>query len=89
VAGATFAATLRGQPTFLNLDRPHPDQPFTVVIWGDDRPVFGRPEDDLAGRPICVTGLIRMHRGKPEIVVRRREEIAAGGGTDLPPGGRP
>lgn len=89
VAGATFARTIRGQPTFLNLDRPHPDQPFTVVIWGDDRPAFGDPEVEFAGRAICVTGLIRLYKGKPEIVVRRPGEISTGGVTDPPPGRRP
>jgi endonuclease/exonuclease/phosphatase family metal-dependent hydrolase len=77
VAGASFARSIRGQPTFLNLDRPYPDQAFTVVIWGDDRPGFGRPESTLAGRAICVTGIIRMHRGRPEITVRRPAEITA------------
>ena len=89
VAGATFARAVPGEPTFLNLDRPHPDQPFAVVIWGDDRPAFGEPEIRFAGRSVCVTGLIRLFGGKPEIVVRRPEEITTGGRTDLPPGGRP
>ena len=40
---------LRGGLTFLNLDRPWPDQPFTIVIWGVDRPGFGRPETELDG----------------------------------------
>ena len=89
VAGATFARTIPGQPTFLNLDRPYPDQPFTVVIWGDDRPGFGEPENRFTGRPICVTGLIRLHKGKPEIVVRRPGEIVISGVADRPRGGRP
>jgi len=89
VAGASFARSVRGQPTFLNLDRPHPDQPFSVVIWGDDRPAFGEPERSFAGRRICATGLIRLHKGKPEIVVRRPDEIAVGPESGPPPGGQP
>src|SRR5690606_32938228 len=33
VASATFAARSRGQPTFINLARPYPNQVFTIVIW--------------------------------------------------------
>ena len=89
VAGTTFAREVRGQPTYLNLDRPYPDQPFAVVIWGDDRPLFGEPERRFAGRPVCATGIIRLHRGKPEIAVRRPEEITTSGAGDPLPGGRP
>jgi hypothetical protein len=30
---AHYAAKTRGNPTFINLDKPHPDQVFTVLIW--------------------------------------------------------
>src|SRR6516165_3206134 len=41
VVSSKFAIRSKGQLTFLNLDRPHPDHVFTVVIWGKDRPKFG------------------------------------------------
>src|SRR2546425_11283820 len=59
VASARYASNLRMQPTFLNLDEPYPNQIFTVVIFGDDRPKFGTPEKSLQGKRICVTGVIR------------------------------
>jgi hypothetical protein len=34
VASAHFAARSKGQPTFINLDKPYPNQIFTVLIWG-------------------------------------------------------
>ena len=37
VASAQFAAKSKGQPTFINLDKPYPNQVFTVLIWGSDR----------------------------------------------------
>jgi hypothetical protein len=40
VAGVHYAATSKGQPTFVNLDKPYPDQPFTILIWGDDLAKF-------------------------------------------------
>ena len=32
VASTSYALQSLGRPTFLNLDRPYPKQPFTVVI---------------------------------------------------------
>ncbi len=68
VVTTRYAASSRGGPTFLNLDKPYPEQVFTVVIWGDDRTKFGRPEDDYRGKAICATGKIETYRGSPQIV---------------------
>lgn len=71
VASATFAARSRGQPTFINLARPYPNQVFTVVVWGDDRDRFPVPPDRAyRNRRICVTGRVTTYRGTPQIVVR-------------------
>ena len=75
VASAKFAADLRLQPTFLNLDKPYPDQPFTVVIFGDDRAKFGTPETSLRGKRICVTGIIRVFREQPEMVLKDPSQL--------------
>ena len=76
VASAHFAASTRGQPTFLNLDKGYPDQVFTVLIWGSDRAKFGSPERDFEGRKICATGVIQEYRGVPEIIARSSNQIA-------------
>jgi DNA/RNA endonuclease YhcR with UshA esterase domain len=76
VASATYAFRSKGQPTFLNLDQPHPNQIFTVVIWGSNRNKFkSPPETSFRGKRICVTGIIESYRGKPEIVVRDPDQI--------------
>jgi DNA/RNA endonuclease YhcR with UshA esterase domain len=69
VASAKSASSSRSQPTFLDLNRPYPNAPFTAVIFGSDRPKFGTPETALRGKRICVTGQIRDYRGKPEIIL--------------------
>jgi hypothetical protein len=69
VASAKFEANARSHPTFLDLERPYPNAPFTAVIFGHDRPKFGAPETSLRGKRICVTGKISDYRGKPEIVL--------------------
>lgn len=70
VASADYLPRVNGQPTFLNLGRPYPDQPFTAVIWGDDRVKWSQPpEQRYANREICVTGLIETYEGTPQIIV--------------------
>ena len=34
VASGRYSERTRGRPTFLNLDKPYPDQVFTILIWG-------------------------------------------------------
>ena len=76
VASAHFANRTKGQPTFLNLGKPYPDQVFTAVIWGSDRSKFGSPETSLNGKQICVTGRIQLYRSKPEIVVHDTNQLS-------------
>lgn len=76
VTSTHFASGSRGQPTFINLDRPYPNQIFTVMIWGSDRPNFpNAPEVYYRGKGVCVTGLIKSYRGKPEIIASRPDQI--------------
>src|SRR2546426_4926707 len=50
VVSTRYAASTKGQPTFLNLDKPYPNQIFTVLIWGSNRSKFGGPETDYKGK---------------------------------------
>jgi DNA/RNA endonuclease YhcR with UshA esterase domain len=75
VASTHYAARSRGNPTFINLDQPYPNQIFTVLIWGSDRPKFGAPEQTYSGKAICVTGTITMYRGSPEIIAHEPSQI--------------
>jgi micrococcal nuclease len=77
VASARFVPATDGRPTFLNLDRPHPNQAATIVIWGPDRAAFGEPERVYAGRRICVTGKIDSFAGRAQIEARDPSQIEA------------
>jgi DNA/RNA endonuclease YhcR with UshA esterase domain len=68
VASGRYAATTRGKPTFLDLDKPYPGHLFTVLIWGENRAKFGTPEETYRNKNICVTGRIQDYRGEPEII---------------------
>jgi hypothetical protein len=75
VMSANYAAKSKGQPTFLNFDRPYPNQIFTVMIWGSDRAKFGEPENNLVGKKVCATGSITSYRGKPEIIATNPKQL--------------
>jgi hypothetical protein len=70
IAGEHTAASSRGTPTFIKLDKPYPNQVFTILIWGDDRASVGN--FPTSGR-VCATGTIADYRGKPEIVIRNAQ----------------
>jgi hypothetical protein len=75
VAGTHYAARSRGNPTFINLDRAYPNQIFTIVIWGSDRPKFGDPEGMYSGKHICVTGTVTLYRGEAETTANEPSQI--------------
>lgn len=75
VVSTRYAESSKGQPTFLNLDKPYPNQIFTAVIWGENRSKFGKPEDDYKGKQICVSGKITAYAGQPEIVATEPKQI--------------
>ena len=75
VVSARYADSTKGQPTFLNLDKPYPNQVFTIVIWGNNRNKFGSPENDYKGKRICVSGKITAYAGLPEIVADEPKQI--------------
>ncbi|MGA9112012.1 MAG: hypothetical protein WB290_17150 [Smithella sp.] len=77
VASTHFSSRSKGQPAFINLNRPYPKQIFTVLIWGSDRSKFpGAPENYYSNKRICVSGKIKEFRGAPEIVVKNANQIS-------------
>ena len=75
VVSTHYSARTKGTPTFLNLDEPYPNQVFTILIWGSDRPKFGDPEAKYGNKKVCVTGLIKDYRGVPEVIVEQPSQI--------------
>jgi hypothetical protein len=75
VASTRYASSTGGQPTFLNLERPYPNQLLTIIIWGRNRGRFGTPEIQYRNRRICVTGRIDDYKGTPEIEAKTPGQI--------------
>jgi len=76
VASARYAAQSKGEPTFVNLDKPYPNQVFTILIWGEDLPKFSLKPSTWQGKHVCATGTITSYRGVPEIVAKSPDQIA-------------
>jgi hypothetical protein len=75
VESARYLERSPTRPTFLNLDRPYPNQTFTVIIFGSDRAKFGTPEQTLLHQRICATGQISLHDGRAEMAVQEPGQI--------------
>jgi len=88
VAEVSQIQDIDGRPTFINLGGAHPGQPFTAVIWAEDRVRWDTAPAVLYGRrSICVTGTVQHHEGTPQIVVSspaqiRRRRSADGAESD-------
>jgi hypothetical protein len=77
IAGTRYLDSWESRPTFLNFERPYPNQPFAVRIPDSSRAAFSEPPEVLFnGKTVCVTGMIGEDReGKPEIVVEDPSQI--------------
>ncbi len=70
VFGGRFLENANNQPTLINMGGDYPNNPFSFVIFGDNRKKFSyHPEEFLVNKRVCVTGEISSYRDKPQIVV--------------------
>lgn len=76
VVSTHYASSTKGEPTFLNLDEPYPNQIFTAIIWGDSRANFDNPERRYKGKHVCVTGKIKSYQSTAEIILYSKSQIS-------------
>lgn len=66
----------KGEPTMLNFGAPYPKQTFSCIIWKDDLKNFNyEPVAYLKGKQVCVTGIIKIYKGKPEMEIHNQDQI--------------
>jgi DNA/RNA endonuclease YhcR with UshA esterase domain len=75
VASTHYAASSRGSPTFVNFDKPYPNNVFTILIWGEDLAKFNPKPSTWDGKRVCATGVITEYRGSAEIVAKSPGQI--------------
>ena len=74
VTGIVAQVTLRPNATFLNLDKPFPNSPFTVVIFPRQRQLLG-DVNVFRGKSIEIKGKIKNYQDKPEIVLDSTNQL--------------
>jgi DNA/RNA endonuclease YhcR with UshA esterase domain len=80
VTGRVAQVTIRPTVTFLNLDKPFPNSPFTVVIFHGHSSFFG-DANALKGKSIEIRGKIKNYHDKPEIALDRTNQLTVLGST--------
>jgi len=79
VASTRYEETSRGRPTFLDLGEPYPNHEFTIVIAGENRAEFGKPETGFKDKQVCTTGRIESYLGVPQIEAKKSGDIVLKG----------
>ncbi len=72
VTGRVVQVTIRPKVIFLNLDRPHPDSPFTVVMFPG---TYLADVKALDGKAVEIKGKIKNYHDKPEIVLDSTNQL--------------
>jgi len=76
IFGGRYFENSKNSPTLLNAGARYPDNPLTIVIFGENRVLFkNKPEEFYLDKNICVTGRIVMYKGKPEIIITSEDQI--------------
>ena len=64
----------RSGNTFIDMGGRYPDQAFTAVIFRSDAGSF-QDVKSLNGKTVEITGRVRLHKGKPEIILNAASQI--------------
>jgi hypothetical protein len=71
-----FIENAKNQPTLLNMGEAYPNQLLTIVIGGSLRSKLTyKPEERYANQYVCVTGVIRLYKEKPQIEVIEESDL--------------
>jgi hypothetical protein len=60
----------------MNVGGEYPDAPLTIAIFSNSLKNFdANPEEYYMGKNICVSGKIKMYKGRPEIIINTKHAI--------------
>jgi len=65
-----------GRATFIDIGGRYPNNTFTAVIFSRDVTKFSNV-DALNGKTVDITGPVRLHNGKPEIILNDPGQLKA------------
>src|ERR1700730_14987773 len=73
---STYQPNSTSHPTFIDFGNKYPNAVFSIVIWESDLSKFSyKPKQKLKHKQLCVTGVVKMYKEKPEIVVSDPSQI--------------
>jgi DNA/RNA endonuclease YhcR with UshA esterase domain len=76
ICDKVYGTDSNAEATLLYLGSDHPGQLLTIVIKAADVAKFKEHSlTDLKGKDICVTGIVTVDKGKPEIIVSSPKQI--------------
>jgi hypothetical protein len=75
VCGAVFNVHVGPNKTYINFGDAYPNQVFSVAIDNDDASKFSYKLETLENKKVCITGLLKMYKEKPEIIVTDEKQI--------------
>jgi len=76
IFGGRYFDRSENKITLLNMGAAYPQSPLTVLIEADSRKNFSnKPEEFYVEKSVCITGVIKEFKGKPEIIVAKESEI--------------
>lgn len=62
--------------TFINFGKTYPNEKLIVVIFEKDLMNFSYDvSTHLKNKTVCITGFVKMYKGKPEIIATKEEQI--------------
>jgi DNA/RNA endonuclease YhcR with UshA esterase domain len=74
VTGKVAQVSVRPGIVFLNMDKPYPNSPFTLVIFPSATNQFGNIKA-LKGASVEATGKIKDFHGRPELVLEKSNQL--------------
>lgn len=73
---STYLTKGEKKTTYINFGKPYPNTTFTVVIFEADAAKFkNTPSVFFKDKNVCITGKVKIYKGKPEIIVTSEEQI--------------
>lgn len=65
-----------GKPTLLDVRANFSEPLVNTIVLGEDRKAFNdAPEILYVNREVCISGIVQLYNGSPQILIRKREQI--------------
>lgn len=72
----TFVTKSEKKTTYINFGKPYPNTTFTAVIFASDSSNFKYiPSVYLKEKTVCITGKVVLYKDKPQMIIKKEEQI--------------